>query len=91
MGVTGTENYGGPLLTATRLLFIGATIFDRKFRAFDARTGQVVWQTRLPYAGVATPITYAVDGRQYVVIASSGARDPKGPQGSAYVAFVLPR
>lgn len=90
MGVTGSENYGGPLLTASRLLFIGATIYDRKFRAFDARTGRIVWETVLPYAGVATPISYCVDGRQFVVIATSGSRDSKGPQGSAYVAYALP-
>lgn len=90
MGVTGSENYGGPLLTASRLLFIGATIYDRKFRAFDSRTGRIVWETTLPYAGVATPISYSVDGRQFVVIATSGARNPKGPQGSAYVAYALP-
>jgi quinoprotein glucose dehydrogenase len=90
MGVTGSENWGGPLLTAARLLFIGATVYDRKFRAFDPDTGRIVWETQLPYAGVATPITYSVGGRQYVVIATSGSRDPKGPQGSAYVAFALP-
>lgn len=88
---TGSENYGGPLLTASRLLFIGATIFDRKFRAFDAANGHLLWEAILPYAGNATPITYAVEGRQYVVIATSGARDTKGPQGSAYVAFALPQ
>jgi quinoprotein glucose dehydrogenase len=88
---TGTENYGGPLLTASRLLFIGATIYDRKLRAFDAASGRLLWQTVLPYAGVASPISYAVAGRQYVVIAASGSRDPKGPQGSAYVAYALPR
>lgn len=90
MGDTGSENYGGPLLTASRLLFIGATVYDRKFRAFDSRSGRLLWETELPYAGNATPITYAVDGRQYVVVAASGARDPNGPQGSAYVAFALP-
>ena len=90
MGVTGSENYGGPLLTASRLLFIGATIYDRKFRAFDARTGRIAWETVLPYAGVATPISYSVDGRQFVVIATSGSRDAKGPQGSAYVAYAFP-
>ncbi|PSJ38838.1 outer membrane protein assembly factor BamB family protein [Allosphingosinicella deserti] len=87
---TGSENYGGPIVTAGGLLFIGATIYDRKFRAFDARNGRLLWQTILPYGGVATPITFAVRGRQYVVIATSGGRDPKGPQGSAYVAFALP-
>jgi quinoprotein glucose dehydrogenase len=87
---TGSENYGGPVLTAGGVLFIGATIYDRKLRAFDARTGKLLWQGDLPYAGTATPSTYMIDGRQYVVIASSGTRDPKGPQGAAYVAFALP-
>jgi quinoprotein glucose dehydrogenase len=87
---TGSENYGGPVLTDGGLLFIGATMFDRKFRAFDSRTGKLLWQTLLPYAGVATPITYSIAGRQYVLIATSGSRDPKGPQGAAYVAFALP-
>jgi quinoprotein glucose dehydrogenase len=87
---TGTENYGGPIVTDGGLLFIGATIFDRKFRAFDSRTGKLLWEALLPFAGVATPITYSIDGRQYVLIAASGSRDPKGPQGAAYVAFALP-
>jgi quinoprotein glucose dehydrogenase len=87
---TGTENYGGPILTRSGLLFIGATIFDRKFRAFDARSGKLLWQTQLPYAGNATPVTYAVNGRQFVLIAASDGKDRKGPQGSAYVAFALP-
>lgn len=88
---TGTPNYGGPIVTASGLLFIGATVYDRKFRAFDARTGEKLWEAELPFAGVATPITYMLDGRQYIVIACSGARDPKGPRGSAYIAFALPR
>jgi quinoprotein glucose dehydrogenase len=87
---TGSENYGGPIVTAGGVLFIGATIHDRKFRAFDAATGELLWETVLPYAGVATPSTYMVDGKQYVVIAASGSRDPKTPQGGAYVAFTLP-
>jgi quinoprotein glucose dehydrogenase len=86
---TGTENYGGPLVTASGLLFIGATIFDRRFRAFDTRSGQVLWETQLPYSGTATPITYMIDGRQYVVIGTSNARTRDAPQGSAYVAFSL--
>ena len=88
--ITGTENYGGPVVTASGLLFIGATIFDRKIRAFDSRTGALLWQHLLPYSGTATPITYLAGGKQYVVIATSGSRNPKGPQGSAYVAFALP-
>ena len=87
---TGTENYGGPIVTAGGLLFIGATIYDRKLRAFDTRTGKLLWEGALPFAGTATPITYAAGGRQFVVIATSGARDAKGPKGSAYVAFAIP-
>ncbi len=87
---TGTENYGGPILTAGGVLFIGATIYDRMLRAFDAETGKLLWQAQLPYAGTATPSTYMLDGKQYVVIATSGSRNPKGPQGAAYVAFALP-
>jgi quinoprotein glucose dehydrogenase len=90
MSDTGSENYGGPILTSSGLLFIGATIYDRKLRAFDAKTGKLLWQAELPYAGTATPSTYMIDGRQFVVIATSGARDTKAPQGAAYVAFALP-
>jgi quinoprotein glucose dehydrogenase len=86
---TGSENYGGPILTASGLLFIGATIYDRKLRAFDSRTGDLLWETALPYSGTATPATYMVDGKQYVVICTSNARDRAAPQGSAYVAFAL--
>lgn len=87
---TGSENYGGPVVTAGGVLFIGATVYDRKLRAFDASTGKLLWETTLPFAGIATPATYEVDGRQYVVIAASGGRDPKGPTGGSYVAFALP-
>jgi quinoprotein glucose dehydrogenase len=88
---TGTELYGGPIVTAGGVVFIGATVYDRKFRAFDSQTGKLLWETELPFAGIATPSTYMVDGRQYVVIAASGGRDPKGPVGGVYVAFALPR
>ena len=87
---TGTENYGGPLVTAGGLVFIGATIYDRKIRAFDSHTGQKLWEYTLPFAGIATPATYMSHGRQYLVIACSGGRDSKSPQGSAYVTFALP-
>ena len=86
---TGSENYGGPVVTAGGLLFIGATVYDRRFRAFDSATGKLLWETELPFAGVATPSTYMIDGRQYVVIAASGGRDPKSPAGGVYVAFAL--
>ena len=87
---TGSENYGGPILTASGVLFIGATIHDRQLRAFDAATGKVLWQTSLPQAGTATPVTYMAGGRQYVVIATSAARDAKAAPGSGYSAFALP-
>jgi quinoprotein glucose dehydrogenase len=86
---TGTENYGGPLVTAGGLLFIGATNYDKKFHAFDKRTGKLLWQTTLPYAGNATPITYQLKGRQYVVIAAGGGKDLKSKSGGVYVAFAL--
>ena len=86
---TGSENYGGPIITAGNLLFIGATAYDKKFRAFDSRNGKLLWQTVLPFAGTATPATYMVDGRQYVVIASGGTQFTKGRTGSMYIAFSL--
>lgn len=85
---TGTENYGGPLVTASGLLFIGATK-DENFRAFDAKTGRELWRTKLPAGGYATPATYSVNGRQYVVIACGGGKMGT-PSGDAYVAFALP-
>jgi catechol 2,3-dioxygenase-like lactoylglutathione lyase family enzyme len=78
------------LITGSGLLFIGATIYDHKLRAFDRSNGKLLWEHELPYAGTATPATYSIDGRQYVVIATSNARNPKAPQGNAYVAFALP-
>lgn len=90
MADTGSENYGGPIVTAGGVLFIGATIYDNRLRAFDAKSGKLLWEGVLPFAGTATPSTYMVDGKQYVVIATSGARNAKGPQGAAYVAFALP-
>jgi quinoprotein glucose dehydrogenase len=90
-GNTGTENYGGPIVTAGGLLFIGATNFDKKFRAFDKSTGELLWEAKLPFSGNATPITYKVNGRQFVMIAAGGGKDPKSPSGGAYVAFALPK
>jgi quinoprotein glucose dehydrogenase len=86
---TGSENYGGPIVTAGGLLFIGATNYDKKFRIFDKSTGDLLWETTLPFAGNATPITYEANGKQYVVIAAGGGRDTRSPSGGVYVAFAL--
>jgi len=89
MGITGSENYGGPLVTAGGLLFIGATTHDRKFHAYDKATGKLLWETLLPAGGIATPATYEVNGRQYVVIGAGGGKSG-APSGGSYVAFALP-
>jgi quinoprotein glucose dehydrogenase len=87
---TGTENYGGPVVTAGGLLFIGATAYDKKIRAFDSRTGQLLWNADLPAPGVATAVTYMVDRKQYVAIAAAGSKLDKVPDEGYYVAFALP-
>jgi quinoprotein glucose dehydrogenase len=87
---TGTPSLGGPVITDGGLIFIGAT-FDNYLRAFDAMTGKELWQGRLPAAGIATPMTYVHEGRQYVVIASGGRRDADLVRSDMLVAFRLPR
>jgi quinoprotein glucose dehydrogenase len=87
---TGTENYGGPVVTAGGLLFIAATAYDKKIRAFNSQTGGLLWQAELPAPGVATPATYMVDGKQYVVIAAAGSKMDKVPYEGFYVVFALP-
>jgi quinoprotein glucose dehydrogenase len=85
---TGTEVYGGPIVTAGGLVFIAATQ-DNRFRAFDKATGALLWEAPLPAAGYATPSTYRVNGRQYVVIACGGGKLGSA-SGDSYVAFALP-
>jgi quinoprotein glucose dehydrogenase len=89
---TGSENYGGPIVTAGGLVFIAATNYDKKIRAFDKDTGKLLWEATLPYSGNATPVTYMVNGRQYVVIAATGEKGDRadGTRG-VYVAFALPK
>jgi len=93
---TGSENYGGPIVTAGGLVFIGATNFDKKFRAFDKDTGKLLWETVMVNSGNATPITYEVNGKQFVVIAAFGGYGARlgvvsrEPQRGAFVAFALP-
>lgn len=85
--VTGTDNYGGPLVTAGGLVFIAATR-DERFRAFDKQTGRMLWETALPAAGYASPSTYAINGKQYIVIACGGGK-LNTKSGDQYVAFRL--
>jgi quinoprotein glucose dehydrogenase len=87
---TGSDNYGGPVVTAGGLILIGATVFDQKFHAYDKTTGKLLWETQLPFAGLATPATYMVNGKQYVVIAAGGGQSSRKPSGGVYVAFALP-
>jgi quinoprotein glucose dehydrogenase len=86
---TGTDNYGGAIVTKNGLLFIAATTYDNKFRAFDKSTGKLLWEATLPAAGNATPSTYVANGKQYVVIAAGGGKNG-APSGGTYVAFALP-
>jgi quinoprotein glucose dehydrogenase len=85
---TGTENYGGPIVTAGGLVFIGATNYDRKLRAFDKDTGKLLWETVMVNSGNATPISYEVNGKQFIVIAAFGGYS--SVHGGAFVAFALP-
>ena len=86
--LTGTINYGGPLLTASGLIFIGATT-DGYLRALSLATGEELWRDRLPWDGVATPSSYVHEGRQYVLIAAGGGK-VSARRGDAYVAYALP-
>jgi quinoprotein glucose dehydrogenase len=85
---TGTENYGGPVVTAGGLVFIAASR-DEHIRAFDRRNGRELWRARLPAAGYATPAVYSVGGRPFVVITCGGGKSGT-PSGDAFVAFSLP-
>jgi quinoprotein glucose dehydrogenase len=84
---SGTENFGGPVVTKGGIVFIAATT-DGKFRAYNKRTGKILWETDLPAAGFATPSIYEIDGKQYVVIACGGGK-LKTKAGDTYVAFTL--
>jgi quinoprotein glucose dehydrogenase len=88
--ITGTENYGGAIVTAGGLLFCSGTR-DAKIRAFDKDTGKELWAGMLPWVGSAPPTTYTINGRQFVVVASTGNKLGKQNEyGDAYVAFALP-
>lgn len=87
LGNTGSENYGAPVITAGGLLIIAATP-DSKLRIFNKRTGDLLWETKLPAPGFATPAVYEVNGKQYIVIACGGGKLGTKP-GDSYVAFAL--
>lgn len=86
---TGTQLFGGGIVTAGGLIFIGASQ-DEKFRAIDKQTGKVLWEYQLPAGGYATPATYEVNGKQYVVIAAGGGGRQRTKAGDYYIAFALP-
>jgi len=88
LGEFGQENFGGPTVTAASLVFIASTM-DEKIRAFDAGTGKVLWSAKLPAAGYAAPVTYAVNGTQYVAITCGGGGKLATPTNDKIMAFAL--
>lgn len=86
---TGTENFGGPVVTKGGLVFIAATM-DEKIRAFDKKTGKILWEAKLPAGGYTTPSTYMLDGKQYLLIPCGGGGKPATKSGDSFVAFMLP-
>jgi quinoprotein glucose dehydrogenase len=84
--ITGTDTYGGPVVTGSGLIFIASTR-DERIRAFDKKTGKVVWEYQLPAGGFSTVISYEVDGTQYIALAVGGGRGAK--IGGWYMAFRL--
>jgi quinoprotein glucose dehydrogenase len=85
---TGSESYGGPVITSGGLLLIAGTK-DKMFKAYNKKTGALLWQTQLPAAAFATPATYAVHGKQYIVMACGGTK-LGADKGNTYIAFALP-
>ena len=85
----GMPGLGGPIVTASGLVFIAASLDDR-FRAFDTETGKMLWEVKLPAGGQATPMTYSIGGRQYLVIAAGGYKGDS-TRGDYVVAYSLPR
>ena len=89
-GAIGTPGAGAPLVTAGGLVFIGYSL-DNRFRAFDLHTGELLWQTGLPAAGTAVPVSYEVDGEQYVVIPAGGHTMYMSKMGDSVMAYRLKR
>jgi quinoprotein glucose dehydrogenase len=84
---TGSANFGGPVVAAGGLVFIGATTYDEKFRAFDKATGKLLWETKLPAGNFSTPAIYESGGRQFIVVPAGGGRGR--PSSGKYLAFAL--
>jgi quinoprotein glucose dehydrogenase len=88
---TGSENYGGPVVTAGGLLIIAATNYDRKLRVFDKADGKLLWETTLPFSANATPAVYSAGGRQFIVVTAEGSKGrANDPKGAKYIAYALP-
>ena len=85
----GTPFSGGAIVTGGGLVFIGAS-YDERFRAFDVERGEILWETKTPFAANATPMTYEVNGRQYVVISAGGHAWSPLPKGDYLMAYALP-
>jgi quinoprotein glucose dehydrogenase len=86
----GVPALGGPIVTAGGLVFIAASLLDDRLRAFDTETGKLLWEDKLPAGGQATPMTYAIGGRQFIVIAAGGYKSDS-TRGDYLVAYALPR
>ena len=87
---TGSENYGGGIVTKGGIFFIAATVYDNKVRAFDKLTGKLLWEDTMPTSSIATPSTYAVNGKQYFAVSSGGGKNPKLKVGGGIIAYALP-
>ncbi|MBK8506457.1 MAG: PQQ-binding-like beta-propeller repeat protein [Saprospiraceae bacterium] len=85
---TGTFNMGGPIITKSGLIFIGASM-DERFHVYNAANGQLLWEYQLDAGGYATPATFMIDGKQYVVIAGGGGGKPGTKAGDKYYCFAL--
>ena len=86
----GTPTAGGAITTSTGLVFIGAS-YDERFRAFDVNTGEILWETDIPYSANATPMTYTYEGEQYVVTSAGGHAWSPLPKGDFVIAWKLPK